>query len=203
MRVIRYPARPKNGNTLLDFSITTWLIIFTSLFSLFAFIFQYSNPDLIKYFALYPENIAKGQYLWTLLSHIFLHGSLPHLFFNMFSLFFIGNLLEKIMGRKRFFWFYLIAGVFAGLVFVILSNMFGHGILGERMFSSPSIPGVGASGAIFGIAGVLAFLIPRSRVYLIGGPLIAIALQAAIQSLFAANVIVNLVIFLLIVEKSV
>ena len=197
MKVIRYSQRPRPGNIFGSFSVTTWIIIFTSLFSFFAFIVQYARPELIKHLALYPEHIANGQYLWTLISHIFVHGSLPHLFFNMFSLFFIGNLLEKIMGRKRFFWFYLIAGVFAGLVFVTLSNLFGYGVLGQRMFSSPDIPGVGASGAIFGIAGVLAFLIPRSKVYLIGGPLIAIALQAVVQSLFGANAAVNLIIMLL------
>jgi len=80
----------------------------------------------------------------------------------MLALFSIGGLCERIIGRKRFFWFYLISGVFAGLCAVILSGFFGNGI-GERLFGSPDTFMVGASGAIFAIAGLFVILLPRVR----------------------------------------
>ena len=47
-----------------------------------------------------------------------------HLFVNMFSLYFIGNFLEMIIGKKRFFWLYLISGLFAGLFFAFFAFVF-------------------------------------------------------------------------------
>jgi hypothetical protein len=120
------------------------------------------NSESIKYLALMPMNILQGKYLWTLISHIFVHGSLFHLFINMFAFFSIGNLCEKIIGRKRFIWFYIISGIFAGLCAVLLSGFFGSGI-GERIFGSSDTFMVGASGAIFAIAGLFVILLPRIR----------------------------------------
>src|SRR3990172_96954 len=71
-----------------------------------------------------------------------------HLFANMFSLFFIGNFLEKIIGRKRLFMVYLFSGLVGGAFFVLSGLIFNN-----------NAPGVGASGAIFGLLGVLAVLV--------------------------------------------
>jgi membrane associated rhomboid family serine protease len=59
----------------------------------------------------------------------------------------------------------MLSGIFAGLFFVFLSYFFGVGSLGERIFGSPEIFAVGASGAIFALAGLLAVLTPNLRVY--------------------------------------
>ena len=77
------------------------------------------------------------------------------------------NFLEKIIGRKKFFWFYIFSGIFAGVFYSVLSFYFGITDLGARIFVDPSVYSVGASGAIFGIAGLLAILTPRMKVYLI------------------------------------
>src|SRR3989338_4590837 len=53
---------------------------------------------------------------WILITHIFLHGSHLHLFYNMWGLFMFGPLLESRIGAKRFFIFYLSAGVIAGFI---------------------------------------------------------------------------------------
>jgi len=143
-------------------SVTTWLIIanvvFSFLFFLLIIFFRgaLSENQLIRYVALRPENIFRGGYLWTLLTHMFVHGSVVHLFVNMVSLFFIGNLVEQIIGRKRFFPFYFIAGFSAAFFFILCSLFYAPD------FSSYA---VGASGAIFGIATLLAVLIPKLRVY--------------------------------------
>ena len=82
--------------------------------------------------------IAAGQY-WRLLTPVFIHAGLAHLFVNMYSLFVIGPAGEEMFGRVRFLAFYLLAG-FAGAIF--------------SLAFTPS-PSVGASGAIFGLLGML------------------------------------------------
>ena len=94
-----------------------------------------------------------------------MHVGLTHLFVNMVSLFFIGSFIEKLIGRKRFFWFYMLSGLFASLFFVFLAYFLGGNSLGTRIFGGPAVYAVGASGAIFALGGLLAVLIPKLRVY--------------------------------------
>lgn len=112
--------------------------------------------------AIKPENISHGKYLWTFLTSMFMHGGFWHLFVNMFSLIFVGSLVEKILGAKRYLWFYLFSGIFAGLFFVAVS------------FFSPSdftAYAVGASGALFGLVGLLVLLTPNLPVYVMFIPI--------------------------------
>ena len=162
--------RSKRKNFLLrwfsNLSMVGWIITMTVVFSLFAFLI-FSLQNGIEYLALKPSNIAQGKYLWTLISHIFIHGSLLHLFVNMFVLFSLGSLSEKIIGRKRFLWFYLISGIFAGILAVILPLLYGGSPLGAKIFGSPDVYMVGASGAIFAIAGLFVMLLPRLKFMII------------------------------------
>lgn len=114
------------------------------------------------YFALNAGYILQGKYLWTIITHMFSHVYFLHLFVNMFALFSIGGLTERIIGRKRFFWFYVISGIFAGLLSVFLAGFFGYGFF-ERVFGSPDVFMIGASGAIFAVAGLLAVLLPKLK----------------------------------------
>jgi len=115
----------------------------------------------------------------------------------MFSLYFIGRFLEKIIGRKRFLIFYLISGIFASILFVLLSVFFGSTIIGRSIFGDPIVFGVGASGAIFGLLGLSAVLTPKKKVYLISGPIIAIVIQSILSPIFpsASNAIGLIVTF--------
>ncbi|MAH07040.1 hypothetical protein CMI38_02190 [Candidatus Pacearchaeota archaeon] len=167
-------------------SVTTWLIILNVIVYIIFIslsVSGYAEQQLLNIFALQAQAIFAGSF-WTLLTSMFTHVWLPHLFFNMISLFFIGNLLEKIIGRKKFLYFYLISGIFAGIFYSILSFYLGNTELGARIFVSPLTYSVGASGAIFGIAGLLAILTPHMKVYLIMGPIIAIILQSLLSSIF-------------------
>jgi len=190
------PYRIQPRKNFFNLSLTVWLIIINSVVSLAFFIANIFYPDLFNYLALTPAMIIQGQNLWTLVTSMFLHGSLAHLFFNMISLFFVGNFIEKIIGKKRFIRFYLIAGIFAGLFFSIVSGFFGFGI-GEKIFGNPSVFGVGASGAIFGLLGLLAVLIPKKKIYLILGPLVAILIQSAAELFLAGNPILSALSFVL------
>ncbi len=144
-------------------SINGWIIfinvVLYFIFAMFSLVFK---GQAIDYGALFPKHILEGRYLWTLLTHMFLHANVFHLFVNMFALFSLGGLCERIIGRKRYFWFYLIAGVFAGFLSVIMAGYFGYGFW-EKVFGSPEIYMVGASGAIFGIAGLFVMLLPKLR----------------------------------------
>lgn len=143
-------------------SLTTQLI----LINVFCFVLFYILLGLgivsWDYIAINPMNILNGRYLWTFVTSIFMHGGIFHLFVNMMSLFFIGSLIEKILGRKRYFWFYIFAGLFAGLLFVVSPYLFP---------SDLNTYAVGASGALFGLVGLLVLLTPNLPVYVMFIPI--------------------------------
>jgi rhomboid protease GluP len=85
----------------------------------------------------------RGQW-WRLVTSMFLHGGLLHIAFNMFALWQVGRLVERMFGSPRFLGLYMIAGVCGSLASVLWN---------------PHVNSVGASGAIFGIiGGLLAFI---------------------------------------------
>lgn len=84
--------------------------------------------------------IIQGQY-WRLFTPIFLHGGILHLLVNCYSLYILGSLVERLFGRGKFIVSYLVAGIVGNL----LSFMFVEGY------------SVGASGAIFGLMGMLLY----------------------------------------------
>ena len=102
--------------------------------------------------ALQPAAILAGKNLWTILTSMFMHAGLGHLFVNMISLMFIGSFVEQLVGKKRFLAVYFAAGLFAGIFFVAVAALTGADL---------NIYAVGASGAIFGLGGLLAVLTPR------------------------------------------
>jgi rhomboid protease GluP len=174
-------------------SMTNLLIIINVIAFIIIWLLLLAGVDLSA-IGIQPSLIVQGENLWTLFTSIFSHVYFYHLFFNMFSLFFIGNFLEKIIGRKRLFWIFIIAGLFGSLFFVASSLIFGN----------LDVVGLGASGAVFGILGMLAVLVPRQRIYLIVGPLIVIILQALLMGVFpqaastislVGNVIILFMIF--------
>lgn len=189
-----YPRRKSILNSL---SLTAILIVINVIvfivFIIFLIFFR-NNPEfLYNYLALKPSNIIQGKYLWTFITSMFAHAGFEHLFFNMISLFFIGTFVERIIGRKRYLRFYVISGLVAGIFFVFLAYFFGNGELTMKIFGNPENFGVGASGAIFGLAGLLAVLIPYKKVYLIAGPLIAIVIQALLNTFYSSNSFMSLV----------
>lgn len=94
------------------------------------------------------ESIRAGE-LWRFITPVFLHGSLMHIFFNMYALFNIGSFLERQFGHGRFFLLYFLSG-FAGNVFSFL-------LTGEGSIS------VGASTAVFGLIGAQAVFLYQNR----------------------------------------
>jgi len=138
-----------------DYTISI-IIANTIAFIVFYILVQLKPDETISMLALQPAAIIAGKHLWTFLTSMFMHANLTHLLVNMISLLFIGSFVEKLIGKKRFIIFYFIAGIFAGLFFVLISYFFN---------SNMYIPAVGASGAIFGLGGLLMILTPKIKVY--------------------------------------
>jgi len=155
-----YRVYPKKRRGFFVFSVNTTLISINIIcLILFTILINYFGYD---YIAIKPSNILNGDYLWTFLTSMFMHGSLFHIFANMLSLLFIGSLVEKILGAKRYLSFYLISGLFAGLFFVLSSLVF------TADFNTYA---VGASGALFGLIGLLMLLTPNLPVYIMFIPI--------------------------------
>lgn len=89
--------------------------------------------------------------LYTLFTSMFIHGGFAHIFGNMFVFFFIGTALEERIGFKKFVIIYLLAGA-CGALTQAFTNL------------NSFTPMIGASGAIFGVMGALAYAFPREEV---------------------------------------
>jgi len=141
-------------NTLLILINVVAFIVFTALIS--------AGILSLDAIAIKPFNIFEGKYLWTFLTSMFMHAGFVHLLVNMLSMFFVGSLVEKIIGRKRYFWFYILSGLFAALFFVFFALIFP---------SDMNAYAVGASGALFGLIGLLVLLTPNLPVYVMFIPI--------------------------------
>lgn len=102
-----------------------------------------------------PERILAGE-VWRLLTSVFLHADLLHLFFNMFVLHWAGLRLEEMRGAREFTIFYLTSGVCANLIYLAT---YVAGL-------SPFTTAVGASGAVVAVLVVFACYFPRQRLLL-------------------------------------
>lgn len=156
--------------------------------------------NVIFYFATWlmgQQGIQLAQYLavfyfdspffnvWQPITYMFMHGSMMHIFFNMFALYSFGSILEAHWGGKRFINFYLITGlgalalqwgvqafemyqitgsVFNNLDTLSVSNMSATNI--ETIKGIYFGPMVGASGAIFGLLVAFAVLYPNLEMYI-------------------------------------
>jgi membrane associated rhomboid family serine protease len=87
----------------------------------------------------------------TLVTSMFLHGSIMHLGGNMLYLWIFGNNIEEAMGHARYVVFYLVAGMLASAAHIV-ANL------------NSTIPSLGASGAISGVLGAYLLLYPRAQV---------------------------------------
>jgi membrane associated rhomboid family serine protease len=92
--------------------------------------------------------MAEGRW-WTLLTSLFAHGGLIHLLGNTITLLALGPVFERELGRARFLLTYLGAGIAGNLAHVAFHA---------------DLPVVGASGAIFGLLGLLLILDPRAEI---------------------------------------
>lgn len=152
---------------LLLLSNTAIFIIFNVLLAGFSVGGMSIDIIITKYFALNPlkpvlfnENGQIFQlsfYPWQLVTYMFLHGGFFHLLLNMLALWMFGAELENTWGQKRFFTYYMLCGVGAGVCNLLIAPLF-----------TTVGPTVGASGAIYGILVAFGYLFPNRNIYIYG-----------------------------------
>jgi rhomboid protease GluP len=125
-------------------SITNYLIGINVFVFILMFVFggftAFNNPRILLIFgAQYGPLVADGQWV-RLITSMFVHGGFSHILLNMFALFYFGNVVEKVYGPYKYFSVFMISGV--------VGNILTHLII-------PNSFSVGASGAIFGLVGLL------------------------------------------------
>lgn len=108
---------------------------------------------MLEHGALYTPYVLKGEY-FRVFTAVFMHFGIRHLVGNMLVLFLLGTHLEKAMGKVKYLLFYLGCGCGANLVFICY-ELFLEANSGISM----NIVSAGASGAIFGVAGGLLFVV--------------------------------------------
>jgi rhomboid protease GluP len=93
---------------------------------------------------------------WRFVTPMFVHIDILHLFMNMFSLLILGPFVEKLYGSAKFVVFWVVTGI-AGTVgsYLTVRPSLAHGALGSFIFHGADVPSAGASGALFGLVGVL------------------------------------------------
>jgi membrane associated rhomboid family serine protease len=109
-----------------------------------------TGNDVVSLFGLAPVYFINRP--WTIITSLFVHGGLWHIAFNMISLFFVGNIIIKLMGEGNFLKVYFAGGILGNIFYLFLGN--------------PTTFGFGASGAIFALVGVLVVIMPKLPVYI-------------------------------------
>ncbi len=154
----------------------------------------YTRIELDNLLGLYTPGSHQFHF-FQYITYMFMHGSIEHIFLNMFALFMFGRILEQIWGPQKFLFYYLATGIGAGLLYVLVafirSKMLASGLPAEavqEIYTNGysvllehknyvdstagtlnrlvNIPMVGASGAIFGLLLAFGMLFPEERIYL-------------------------------------
>jgi uncharacterized protein len=141
-----------------------WVLIGVNIVIFIATIF---NQDLIvsrfglillDRFGLLPSWIYHtgiAQQPWIIFTHMFVHYDLWHLIGNMITLYFFGIYVIALIGETRFLITYFVGGIVGGLFFFLLAPVLG----------TQYTAGIGASGAIYALGGVLVAMVPKVKVY--------------------------------------
>lgn len=121
---------------------------------------------------------------YQLLTYMFMHGNLEHIFFNMFAVWMFGRIIEQVLGSKRFLFYYLACGLGAGLIqelvqwihYISLEHVdvarsgnelvYGNYVIQHGMAVSVNMWNtVGASGAVYGILLAFGMIFPNEKMF--------------------------------------
>jgi rhomboid protease GluP len=143
------PSRSKYFSMINSIIIVLNILVFT--------IIEIKNSSLnteymIKWGAMYWPYVVEYKEYYRLFSYMFLHFGLSHLFNNMLILGFLGDNLERIVGKMKFVLIYIGSGLLAG------AASMGYNIMKETYVVS-----AGASGAIFGVVGAMLYIVAINK----------------------------------------
>ena len=127
-----------------------WFLI---LANLIVFIPTYLSTDVyntfVNNFGLNTHSFTEKP--WTIVTNLFIHASLFHIFGNMITLYFFGTYVTKLIGENRFIIIYFLGGLVGNAFYMLLGD--------------PYAVVIGASGAVFAVGGALTMLRPKLRVF--------------------------------------
>src|SRR6185295_3991399 len=134
-------------------------------------------------FGLWPINHESFR-PYQIVTHMFTHAGIGHIFFNMFALWMFGRVLESVWGSKKFLLFYLVCGIGAAVAHMIVAYFQYEKVLdmiemmkatGQTEYlevvQSGAYYAVGASGAIMGVMVGFAYLFPNTELMLLFPPI--------------------------------
>jgi membrane associated rhomboid family serine protease len=137
------------GFSLLPTAVKHLLIINILVFAT-DYVLQSRGIYLAEYLALFSLPTHEFQ-PWQPLSYMFMHANLSHIFFNMFNLWMFGAAMENFWGTRRFLFYYLVCGIGAGLLYMLVPGLHVT---------------IGASGAVYGILLAFGMTFPNEYIYL-------------------------------------
>ena len=134
--------------------------------------YGHTTQFLLEHGALHKPSVLAGEW-YRLFTHMFLHADIWHLGNNMLILFCLGNALEHYTGKFSYVVIYFFSGILAGL--------------GSVVYNTDNTVSVGASGAVFGVVGAMAWLVVRNKGRLPGftGPRMLIFVLMSVYAGFA------------------
>jgi membrane associated rhomboid family serine protease len=124
-----------------------WILIGVNLL---LFIATSINKDLVWLLGLQPAGFLDRP--WTIVTNLFIHANIWHILGNMLTLYFFGSFLCRLVGTKNFLITYFCGGILGNILYLLLG--------------SPDSVAIGASGAIYAVAGALVVMMPNLRVLL-------------------------------------
>jgi membrane associated rhomboid family serine protease len=161
------------------------LLIINIIFFIATYVLR-NNFDMERHLAVYYFNSPQFR-VWQIISYMFMHGNIGHIFFNMFALFMFGPILEYSIGSKRFFNLYFICGIGAIAIQMLVQAIVVHSITGsitiphpefdstfyqygpnaQKLYDTYYTPVLGASGAIFGLLVAFGMLYPNMEMMIL------------------------------------
>jgi membrane associated rhomboid family serine protease len=114
----------------------------------------------LDWFGLVPYAAVYGFRIWQPFTYIFLHGGVLHILFNLLYLAMFGADLEHTWGARKFYIYFFVCGVGAGIIDIIVKLLLDPHGRGTAL-----VPTIGASGAIYGVLLAVAIVMPHRQVW--------------------------------------
>lgn len=140
------------------FSVPIILTLNTLVFILWQILPDARESWLTENFLVSWTGLAEGHY-FSLIGSAFSHNLFFHFFLNMYVLLNFGQIVESYLGSRRFFKFYMTAGIISS---------FMHSFVSAYIMHQPDLPALGASGAISGVILLFSLMFPRERILILG-----------------------------------
>ena len=170
--------------------VTKNIIIINAILFFGTYMMQSRGVDLIDILGLHYFQSEKFHF-WQFITYMFMHGSMMHIFFNMFAVWMFGAAIENMWGTKRFLNYYILTGLGAAAAHYTivyyqmqpalehLNSMLANPALSEQQLydimqqKNAMIDGqvvIGASGAVFGILVAFGMYFPNTQLFIIPIP---------------------------------